>query len=249
MGFLDKLGIGGSKDEREERGIRKLQKKTMEKFGPPENRQGAIEELGKIRSARAIEALLMRYTIRVDPGITDDDEKQRVLALVHEAGAAIAAEPVKAFILSRDEISWPLKALSDLLPQEEVVRFLVSVLRKTGSEYNRVPEKRVLLLHAAASHVSPELVPVLLPFLDDMEDEVQIAAAQALAAQQDERAREPLLKRFLSAHEGSNARVREALAGLLAETGFDVKGYTPKVEAALPPAYKLDSKGRVVRKV
>jgi hypothetical protein len=249
MGFLDKLGIGGSKDEREERGIRKLQKKTMEKFGPPENRQGAIEELGKMRSARAIEALLMRYTIRVDPGITDDDEKQRVLALVHEAGAAIAAEPVKAFILSRDEISWPLKALSDLLPQEEVVRFLVSVLRKTGSEYNRVPEKRVLLLHAAAAHVSADLVPVLLPFLDDMEDEVQIAAAQALAAQQDERAREPLLKRFLSAHEGSNARVREALAGLLAETAFDVKGYTPKVEAALPAAYKLDAKGHVVRKV
>jgi HEAT repeat protein len=249
MGFLDKLGIGGNREEREERGIRKLQKKTMEKFGPPENRQGAIEELGKMRSARAIDALLMRYTIRVDPGITDDEEKQRVLALVHEAGAGVAAEPVKAFILSRDEISWPLKALSDLLPEEEVVRFLIEVLRKTGSEYSRVPEKRVLLLHAAALHRSPDLVPVLLPFLNDMEDEVQIAAAQAIAAQNDERAREPLLQRFLSAHEGSNARVRESLAGLLADSGFDVKGYTPKVEAALPAAYKLDAKGRVVRKV
>jgi HEAT repeat protein len=249
MGFLDKLGIGGSKQEREERGVRRLQKKTMEKFGPPENRQGAIEELGKMRSPRAVEALLTRYTIRVDPGITDDEEKQRILAIVHEAGAAVAAEPVKAFILSRDEIAWPLKALSDLLPEEEVVRFLIEALRKTGSEYSRVPEKRVLLLHAAAPHVSPEMVPVLLPFLDDMEDEVQIAAAQALAAQKDERAREPLLKRFLAAHEGSNARVREALAGILADTGFDVKGYTPRVEAALPAAYKLDSKGRVVRKV
>src|SRR5438105_5087149 len=248
MGFLDKLGIGGSKQEREERGVRRLQKKTMEKFGPPENRQGAIEELGKMRSPRAIDALLMRYTIRVGAGITDDGEKQRVLALVHEAGA-LAAGPVKSFILSRDEISWPLKALSDLLPEEEVVRFLTEVLRKTGSEYSRVPEKRVLLLHAAAAHFSPDLVPVLLPFLDDMEDEVQIAAAQALAAQKDERAREPLLKRFLSAHEGSNARVRAALAGILADTGFDVKGYTPRVEAALPAAYRLDSKGRVVRKV
>jgi HEAT repeat protein len=248
MGFLDKLGIGGSKDEREERSVRKLQKKATEKFGPAENRQGAIEELGKMRSPRAVEALLMRYTIRVDPGITDDEDKQRVLALIHEAGAAIAAGPVKAFILSRDEISWPLKALSDLLPEDQVLQFLIEVLRKTGGEYSRVPEKRVLLLHAAATHLSPDLVPVLLPFLDDMEDEVQIAAAQALAAQKDERAREPLLQRFLGAHEGSNARVREALAGLLADSGFDVKGYTPKVEAALPPAYKLDPKGRVVRK-
>src|SRR5437764_14348252 len=136
MGFLDKLGIGGSREEREKRGIRKLQKKTMEKFGPPENRQGAIEELGKIRSARAIEALLMRYTIRVDPGITDDEEKQRILALVHEAGAPVSAEPLKAFILSRDEIAWPLKSLSDLLPEEEVVRFLIAWFRTAERDYS-----------------------------------------------------------------------------------------------------------------
>ena len=42
--------------------------------------------------------------------------------------------------------------------------------------------------------------------------------------------------------------IREAIAGLLADSPWDVKGYTPKVEAALPPAYKLDSKGKVQRK-
>jgi hypothetical protein len=36
---------------------------------------------------------------------------------------------------------------------------------------------------------------------------------------------------------------------LLADSGWDVKGYTPKMEAALPPAYKLDSKGKVQHKV
>jgi HEAT repeat protein len=81
-----------------------------------------------------------------------------------------------------------------------------------------------------------------------MDDVVQIAAAEAIAAQKDPAGREPLIQHFLRAHESSNARVREALAGLLADAGFDVKGYTPKVEAALPPGYKLDSKARVVRK-
>ncbi len=248
MGLLDKLGIGGSKDEREARAIAKLQKKTVEKWGPPENRQGAIEELGGMRTARAIEALLMRYTVRVEPGITDDDEKQRVLALVTQAGAEIAVPVLKKFILGRDEIAWPLKGVSDLLPEREVVAFLVEALRKAAGEYSRVPEKKVLLLHALAQHVSPDAVPAALPFLDDMDDEVQIAAAQAMAVQKDERAREPLIQQFLRAHEGSNARVREALAGLLADTQFDVKGFTPKVEAALPGGYKLDAKARVVRK-
>jgi len=243
MGLLDKLGIGGGPQAR----VARLQKKATEKYGPPENRQGAIEELGALKSDAAVEALLMRFTIRIDPGITDDEEKARVRALIVEAGAA-ALPAVKRFILGRDEISWPLRALADLLPEQEVVKFLVELSNKCAAEYSRVPEKKVLLLHALAEHRSKEIAPAVLPFLEDMDDEVQIAAAEVIARQQDPVGREPLIRHFLKAHQESNARVREALAGILADSPWDVKGYTPKVEAALPPSYKVDSKGRVVRK-
>ena len=239
MGLLELIGFGPK--------LQRLQKKMMEKFGPPENRQGAIEELGEMRSEEAVSALLMRYTFRVDPGITDDDEKARVMALIVQTGQT-ALPAVKKFIMGRDEISWPLRALSDLLPEAEVVKFLVAVAHKVGTEYSRVPEKKVLLLHALMTHKAPEITPAVLPFLDDMDDEVQIAAAEVITRQQDPAGREPLIQHFLKAHESSNARVREALAGLLADSPWDVKGYTPKVEAALPPAYKLDSKGKVQRK-
>jgi HEAT repeat protein len=242
MGLLDMIGLGGPEAK-----VRRLQKKSMEKFGPKENRQGAIEELGEMKTEPAVEALLLRYTFRVDPGITDDEEKARVLALITAAGP-VALGPVKRFISSRDEISWPLRALEALLPQAEVVQFLVEVARKVGSEYSRVPEKKVLLLHALSGHRSPEIAKVVLPFLEDMDDEVQIAAAEVIVRQDDPVGREPLIQHFLKAHEGSNARVREALAGLLADSPWDVKGYTPKVEAALPDGYKLDSKGKVQRK-
>src|SRR5437870_2590401 len=240
MGLLDMLGIGGSK-------IARLQKKASEKYGPPENRQGAIEELGEMKTEAAVDALLMRFTIRIDPGITDDEEKARVRALIVQAGEA-ALPAVKRFILNRDEISWPLRALSDLLPEAEFVKFLIEVARKAAAEYSRVPEKKVLLLHAFAQHKSPEISAAVLPFLEDMDDEVQIAAAEVIAKQQDTAGREPLIQHFLKAHEGSNARVRESLAGILADSGWDVKGYTPKVEAALPQGYKLDSRGKLARK-
>ncbi len=242
MGLLDMLGMGGPEAK-----VRRLQKKAMQKFGPAENRQGAIEELGELKTEAAIDALLSRYTFRVDPGITDDDEKARVLALLTQAGD-VALAPVKRFISSRDEISWPLRALEGLLPEAEVVKFLVEVATKIGGEYSRVPEKKVLLLHALSAHRSPDIAPAVLPFLDDMDDEVQIAAAEVIVKQQHPAGREPLIQQFLRAHEGSNARVREALSGLLADSGWDVKGYTPKVEAALPQGYKLDSRGRVLRK-
>jgi len=242
MGLLDMLGMGGPEAK-----VRRLQKKAMQKFGPAENRQGAIEELGGLKTEAAIDALLSRYTFRVDPGITDDDEKARVLALVSQAGD-VALSPVKRFISSRDEISWPLRALEGLLPEAEVVKFLVEVATKIGGEYSRVPEKKVLLLHALSAHRSPDIAPAVLPFLDDMDDEVQIAAAEVIVKQQHPAGREPLIQHFLKAHEASNARVREALSGLLADSGWDVKGYTPKVEAALPQGYKLDSRGKVLRK-
>jgi len=242
MGLLDMLGMGGPEGK-----VRRLQKKASAKFGPAENRQGAIEELGALKTDAAVEALLMRYTFRVDPGITDDEEKARVLALITQAGG-VALAPVKLFISGRDEISWPLRALDGLLPEADVVKFLVEVARKVGGEYSRVPEKKVLLLHALSAHKSPEIAPAVLPFLDDMDDEVQIAAAEVIARQQDPVGREPLIQHFLKAHEGNNARVREALAGLLADSGWDVKGYTPKVEAALPQGYKLDSRGKLARK-
>src|SRR5256885_17255406 len=83
MGLLDMLGMGGPEGK-----VRRLQKKAMQKFGPAENRQGAIEELGGLKTEAALDALLTRYTFRVDPGITDDDEKARVLALISQAGGS-----------------------------------------------------------------------------------------------------------------------------------------------------------------
>src|SRR5258708_3694072 len=115
MGFLDKLGIGGTREEKEARSIARLLKKTLEKFGPPENRQGAIEELGALQSEAAVEALLLRYTIRVDPGITDDEEKQRVHALVLEAGKQ-APPAIPPFIPGRHQGSRPPPAPAPLFP-------------------------------------------------------------------------------------------------------------------------------------
>src|SRR2546421_10096304 len=103
MGLLDMLGMGGPEGK-----VRRLQKKAMQKFGPAENRQGAIEELGGLKTEAAIDALLSRYTFRVDPGITDDDEKARVLALVTQAGDG-APGPGKGVHCRRAAISRALR--------------------------------------------------------------------------------------------------------------------------------------------
>ncbi len=251
MSLFEKLGLSGSKEDKARRSVAKLQKKIVEKYGPPENRQAAIEELGELASAGnedAIEALLMRYTIRIDPGITDDDERARVHAIILQTGK-MGVPVLKRFLFARDEISWPLRALGEILPEEEVFKLLLEVLGKAAVEYSRVPEKKVLLLHSLGTHKqAPGATTAALPFLEDMDDEVQIAAAQVIAVQAEDSGREPLIQLLLRAHAASNARVREAISSLLAESKWDVKGYGPSVEAALPAGYKLDKSAKVVRK-
>src|SRR5947208_16940955 len=110
MGLLDMLGLGGPEGK-----VRRLQKKATTKFGPAENRQGAIEELGALKTDAAIDALLTRSTFRVDPGITDDDKKARVLALITQA-REVAVGAAKRFISHRDDSSRPLRTLDALLP-------------------------------------------------------------------------------------------------------------------------------------
>ena len=118
MGLFD---LFGSKEEREKGALRKLQQKHTERYGPPENRQKAIEQLAALDTPAALGALCMRFTVRSDVGITDDDEKESVRGHLVAAGPK-AVGPVKAYLEKQESgISWGLRVLTDLLPAAEVM--------------------------------------------------------------------------------------------------------------------------------
>ena len=167
MGLFDMLGIGGTPEERETRNLKSLQKKLSEKFGPPENRQAAIEELGQLKSTGAVEVLLNRFTFRVDPGITDDEEKHRVLDLIVDAEEK-ALPALKKFIATRDEgdaasILRYEKTLSNL--QEVTARSgRVIAIATEGDEQIRELVEHVIHIPPAPELLSPllEIVPLQL---------------------------------------------------------------------------------------
>src|SRR5207253_8315447 len=119
MGLLDMLGMGGPEGK-----VRRLQKKASAKFGPAENRQGAIEELGALKTDAAVEALLLRYTFRVDPGITDAEEKARGLALTTQGGDG-ARGPGERVRCGGGESRWSLALLRGLGSAARVVEVRV----------------------------------------------------------------------------------------------------------------------------
>ncbi len=248
MGLFD---LFGSKEEREQSHLRKLGKKVTEKYGPPENRQKAIEQLGAMGTAAALGALCQRFTVRAEPGITDDEEKETARRILADAGAT-AVGPLQEFVRHEEGgIAWALRALADILPEEQVSGRVLGELARLSGEYSRDPDKKLTLLTWLVEHhggvQGPEVEKALLPLLEDFSDDVRIGALRALAAlAPGEAVREGLIQLLL--RDRDNARVRGEVLEALVRMGADVKGYRPSVEALLVEPFYLDREGHVKKR-
>ena len=248
MGLFD---LFGSREERERGALRRLVKKVTERYGPPENRQKAIDQLGALGTPAALGALCQRFTVRAEPGITDDEEKEAARRILVAAGATAVA-PVEQFVREQESgIAWGLRALADILPHDKVSETVLRELSRLSREYSRDPEKKLTLLTWLVEHhggVNPsEVEGALLPLLEDFSDDVRIGALRALSAlAAGDAVRVGLIELLLRDRE--NARVRGEVFEALTRMGADVKGYRPSVEALLAEPFYLDREGRVKKR-
>jgi hypothetical protein len=248
VGLLD---LFGSKEDRERNALRRLARKVTERYGPPENRQKIIDQLGDMGTPAALAVLCQRFTVRAEPGITDDEEKETARRILVEAGATAVA-PLEQFVSEQESgIAWGLRALADILDQKKVSGLVLRELSRLSREYSRDPEKKLTLLTWLVEHhggVEPASVEgALLPLLEDFSDDVRIGTLRALAAlAPGEATREGLIQLLL--RDVDNARVRGEILEALARTGADVKGYRPSVEALLVEPFYLDREGHVKKR-
>ncbi len=240
MGIFDFLGGSGP-----EKAL-KLKSKVTQKYGDPATRQKALQQLGEMKYPEAVSVLLQRYNITVEPLTTDADEKEHVFELVKGFGKDAVA-PITEFLRKNEQAtSWALRLLEALLPESEVISAAVDTLQHLGSQYMRDPEKKVVLLHYVTGKQDPRIAPSVIPHLDDMADEVKIAALKALGPQKYEPAREPILRLLTSSD--TARRVQVAALEALQESGFSVQDYREKVQAVLDEPYFLDARGVVQRR-
>jgi hypothetical protein len=249
MGLFDLFGSKAS-------AVRRLGQKLTQKYGPPEGRQKAIEQLGAMGTPEALSTLCLRFTVRTDVGIQDDEEKEQVRELLVEAGGA-AVGPVREFLSHQESgIAWGLRVLAALVPAEDLLATVLSLLQRLGQEYTRDPEKKLVLLSWLQEHPDllgrapssgPGAVEALVPLLEDSVDDVRIGATRLLARlPASEEGRAALIALLL--RDRDNARVRGDVLQGLADLGADVKGHRPDVERLLVEPFFLDREGRVKRR-
>jgi HEAT repeat protein len=225
--------------------IDRLVKRLTESQGEDGPRIEAAERLADWGTPDALYALLKRFTISSKVITQDIEEKRMVVRMLVDKGQD-AVEPILRFLSTHHHVEWPVQALSQILPQEELVPKLVGALEKVAaaSEFTP-PEHKADLIRAMRGHVTPEIAAVLRRFLSDDDDDVRIATIDALS-EVGEDMREPLLEAFLEAEE--RPRIRIKIAEVFADHEWPVKGYRPKIEETLPEGFHLSAKGLIRRR-
>jgi DNA-binding protein YbaB len=234
------------RQRRRERAIAKHRKKIKNKFGFGEDRQRAVEFFQGLGGKVGTLGLLERFMVNIDHTIRDEEEKERLFRILVEAGNEVIPA-IDEYLNRRDAtrvpVTWPLKVLVAVAEPAEVVTVISKALQAMGTGYTTDPERKVSLLAQLAEQDDPRVVPVLLPFLRDHRDEVQLEALSALTRRADEAAREPML--VLLVDPETPLRLKGALAGALRTLGWEVKGYRKKVEENLPEGLFVDRSGRI----
>ena len=225
--------------------IDRLTKKLTEPQGEDGPRIEAAEKLYHLGTPDALYALLKRFTIS-SKVITDDIEQKRMVVQMLVDKGQEAVEPILRFLSSHHNVEWPIQALSQILPREELVPKLVGALEKVAasSEFTP-PEHKSDLIRAMRGHVTPEIGAAVRPFLSDDDDDVRIAAIEALS-EVGEDMREPLIEAFLQAED--RPRIRIKIAEIFADQEWPVKGYRPRIEETLPEGFHLSAKGLIRRR-
>lgn len=238
MGLFDVFKGGGG-------GLKKHVTRVANRRAQKHERWESIQVLAADGSDEALRALLTRFTVRVDPSITDGEEKNEAFQGIIQHGEA-ALQPVLDFLGSSETLAWPMKILRQIQSEEEVTTTLLDLLAKMDTEYERDPQKKIDLIASFEECKDPRIVEAVMRFLDDMNETARFHAAGAILAQDEaDAALEAMTKAFLKEE---SVRVRMRMLDGYIERGWKLADVKEEATKKMPTGYSLGKKGEVRKK-
>jgi len=240
MGLFDLFskkssGEAKSKDG-SSRDMARLTRLVSNKMSQNYDRQEAIEQLAKLANGEGAKALLRRFDFSMEPSIVDQDEKEAAAAGIAAAGQA-ALEPIHAYCARAESLTWPLKVLRQIVPADQIVAELLTVLDQFDTEYMRNPEPKIQLIALLGEYRTPEVREAVEPFLTDVNESVRFHATGTLFAMADPECAEPIVD-ALAAEE--SLRVKNRMARGLEQAGWVLSPeLAERTRGALPPGYTV----------
>jgi hypothetical protein len=225
-----------------ERDLQRFERLVSTKLSQNFDRQDALEQLAGIGTAASAAALLKRFNWTMDPSITDHDEKELAARGIAAAGEA-ALEPLRDYCKRAESLTWPLKALRQIVPEEQMSEELLALLDLFDTEYTRNVEPKTQLITALREYPSEDVRVAVEPFLADTSEPVRFEAVDTVLRVGNPESVPALVATL---EEEESLRVRNRIAQGLADQGWTVpEELHAACERGLPPGYPL-VQGRVV---
>ena len=178
MGFFDFL----NKKDNSGTILAKHGPRVANKRAQHPDRWDAIQQVGRLKTSESVAALMPRFSFYVDPRTVDEEEKAAAYQWILDSGES-AKEPVLTALQSAESLSWPLKILEKILPEEQIVEALIELLGKMSTEYERDPQRKLQALQALEEYKHERIVAAASRFLTDSNESARFHAARAVSLQ------------------------------------------------------------------
>jgi hypothetical protein len=219
-----------------EREVARLERLVGNKLTQNFDRQEALEQLCQMGTAASAAALLKRFNWSMDPSITDHEEKELAAGGI-AAAKTDALEPIREYCKRAQSLTWPLKALRQIVDEEQLVEEMLALLDLFDTEYVRNVEPKVQLITALREYPTEDVRIAVEPFLTDTSEPVRFEAAETILKVGSE-ASVPALVAALEEEE--SLRVRNRIGRGLADSGYAIpEELREACQRGLPPGCRL----------
>jgi hypothetical protein len=205
----------------------------------------ALASLAEIGTEEAIDALLLRYTFRIEQTIGDEEEKRTVYGYLIDLGST-AVDPIVRFLEKHNAPFWPTKALTEIVGEERTVGYLIDIVQDMEAIFDKDIERKVELISNLREFRDPRVTELLLGYLDDDNEEFRVHAVEGLADLGDEEMGDTLVERLLS--EDETQRVKTTVLELLIDRKWKIKRHKEAIRKVIPDAYWIDDVGVIHRR-
>lgn len=245
MGIFDRIfkkdnEDGGATGPKVSPQVLRLKKKVEKKFGQAQDRQAAITALADIGTEDAVDAMLQRFTFRIEQTIGDEEEKHMVSDALVRLGP-VSIKPILKFLEYENSPYWPIKALHAILGTESTVTHLLEIIDGLEAIFDRDVERKVQLVSNLREFDDPRVRERLLAFATDENEELRVHAVEGLADLGGDDAGDLMVERLMD--EDETQRVKTAVLNLLIDKKWKVKQHKEDIRKIIPGVFWIDDVG------
>jgi hypothetical protein len=217
-----------------EKSLQRNVERATNKLSQQADRWGAMEKLRDDGSEEALFGLCKRFGITSTKSTEDEQEKTWVVDTLVDKGAD-AEKPLRRYMKGALHLSHPLKALERIASKETALEIVDELLATEEPGYTRDPDRRLDLLRWLiewSGGTSADVVPRVVPYLVDFDENVRYAVVDGLA-RHDIALVGPHLVGALVRPGEESGRVKRRLAELIAEHQIALGEHAAKIPALL----------------